>query len=159
MTERLLAENDVGNKTNILVCGGCTECDGDVLMSDKTIENMIPDKRLRKNYCLCYDDLKTQVLRLGDEPRYWNIVFHKIAYLSGICNLIPKFSSSGFLIDFLSASDIEEALNFYVYSEEFIYWLLEEMLKAECNEGIVVLEREIARMGLNRTPIKTRFSL
>lgn len=32
MTERLLAKGDVGNKTNILVCDGCTKCDGDVLM-------------------------------------------------------------------------------------------------------------------------------
>lgn len=32
MTERLLAKGDVGNKTNILVCGGCTKCGGDVLM-------------------------------------------------------------------------------------------------------------------------------
>ena len=32
MTERSLAEGDVGNKTNILVCDECTKCGGDVLM-------------------------------------------------------------------------------------------------------------------------------
>ena len=60
---------------------------------------------------------------------------------------------------FNSAEKLEEAFHRYLYSKEFIYWILDEAIRSEFNEGIVVIEQKIARMGLNRTPIKTRFSL
>ena len=120
------------------------------------VEYMIPDKKLRSKYNLYYGAFVSPVP--DDWSCYWDIVFHKITWLSGMCSLIP----ADFLIktiDFRSQSDVEKAFNTYTYSEKYIWWLLEQMIKAEYYEGIVIIEREIARMGLNKVSNDKRFEL
>lgn len=120
---------------------------------------MIPDGDLRHMYRKMFWDYNEYTI---DGKINWDFVFYTIAFLSGIIKFplltTRKLTEKNYLT-FDSAEKLEEALCCYLYSKEFIYWLLDEAIKSEFNEGIVVIEQKIARMGLNRTPIKTRFSL
>jgi hypothetical protein len=120
---------------------------------------MIPDGELRYMYREMFWDYNEYTI---DGKINWDIIFYRIAFLSRIIKFplsTERKLTGKCYLTFNSAEKLEEAFHRYLYSKEFIYWLLDEAIRSEFNEGIVVIEQKIARMNLNRTSIRTRFLL
>ena len=130
MTERLLAEGDVGNKTNILVCGGCVKCDGDVLMLE----------------------LPKLTREIDESISSWieRYIFDE-TNSNGVAYVFKSFHDRDAKEFAYDISDL--------FINHQLYDYLDACIDVEWNEGVLICEREIAKRGLNRVEVKERFEL